>query len=68
MATISITIPDAALPRVRDALCITAGKDSTNANAKLVVAEFVKTMTQQYELQLATQAANAALNPVPDIT
>jgi hypothetical protein len=71
MATISLNIPDAAMPRVRNALCASiglTGADSTNANAKKALADIVKTLTQQHDLHLATQAANAAVAPVPDIT
>jgi hypothetical protein len=59
MATISLTIPDAVLPRVRDALCAyigLTGTDVTNANAKAGAAQAIKNITRAYERSVAESA------------
>lgn len=71
MATITITIPDAALPRVREALCAFAdlyGADATNANAKAALVSWVKQRVREYEMDKAAQAAQSALADPPDVT
>lgn len=68
MATISLTIPDAALPRVIDALCA-RGHWSTETGvakgpyAKTVLAQWLKEEVQRYEKAQAEQAALAAVTP-----
>lgn len=66
MATITLTIPDALLPRVRTALCIYGKVPDTNANAKQVVVDWVKSTVLMVEYAAATQAAPPI--PVPDVT
>lgn len=76
MATISLTIPDAVIQRVLDALTGTYGYrvtlDDGSPNpqtktqfAKAVVADYVKKIVRQWEAQQAGQTAfNAAANDV----
>lgn len=68
MATITLTIPDAVLPRVRAALCTHAGLPDTNANAKQAVIDWVKATVQavEYEAALA-ERANVVVSDVSDI-
>lgn len=61
MATITLTIPDAVLPRVRAALCAKAGLADTNANAKEAVIMLIKETVQTVEYNDAMQAAAAAV-------
>lgn len=61
MATITLTIPDAALPRVRAALCIHAGLSDSNANAKEAVITLIKETVQAVEYNAAMQAASATV-------
>lgn len=56
MATITLTIPDAVLPRVRAALCVKAGLPDTNANAKEAVIMWIKETVQAVEYAEAVQA------------
>jgi len=49
MATITLTIPDAMLPRVVTALCVPAGVVESNANAKTQVADYIKERVRIYE-------------------
>lgn len=70
MATVSVTIPDAALPRVLDAFASAYGydadKDGPKADfAKKQVANFVMEVVRGQE---ATKAANAALKSAADKT
>lgn len=55
MATITLTIPDAVLPRVKAALCAQAGLPETNANAKEAVVRWIKDTVQTAEF-------NASMN------
>lgn len=57
MASITLTIPDAALPRVRAALCLTAGLPETNANAKLALMNIIKETVEavEYAAKVAAQ-------------
>lgn len=66
MATITLTIPDAVLPRVRSALCAHAGLPDTNPNAKVAVIELIK----QTVVAVETAAAIVAQPPiaVADVT
>lgn len=66
MAVITLTIPDAMLPRVRTALCIHAGLPDTNANAKQAVIDLVVSVVKSVEYSTAVQAQP----PVdePDVT
>lgn len=59
MATITLTIPDAVLPRVRAALCTHAGLPDTNANAKEAVIMWIKDTVQAVEYEAAVQAREA---------
>lgn len=65
MATITLNIPDAALPRVVDALCWTGGRseDSTVVKgvfAKSVLVDLVRDRVVVYETQRAQEAARLA--------
>lgn len=62
MASITLTIPDASLPRVRAALCANAGLADTNANAKEAVIMWVKATVQAVEYENAV-AARARVVP-----
>lgn len=62
MASITLTIPDAALPRVRAALCSAAGLPESNANAKAAVINWVRATVAAVEYS----AAVAAHPPVPE--
>lgn len=61
MATITLTIDDAVLPRVRAALCAHAGLPESNANAKAAVIAWVKDTVKTAEYNAAMQAASAAV-------
>lgn len=65
MATITLTIPDAQLPRVRAALCSTAGLPDTNANAKQAVIDWIKATVHSVEYTAAVQAQPPV--PHPDV-
>jgi hypothetical protein len=73
MATIALTIPDAALPRVVEALC---ARGHWNAEigtpkgvyAKQMLAEWLKAETLAYELRTAKEAAAAAVIPPDPVT
>lgn len=56
MANITLTIPDALLPRVRAALCAQAGLPDSNPNAKEAVIMWVKATVQAFEYQAAVEA------------
>ena len=65
MATITLTIPDAALPRVVDALCVYGGRSADSALApgafaRGVVAAWVKGIVVAHETQVAAEAARIA--------
>lgn len=66
MATITLTIPDASLPRVRAALCLNAGLADSNANAKQAVIDIVKGIVRSVEYQAAVDARPAIVEP--DVT
>lgn len=66
MATITLTIPDASLPRVRAALCIKGGLPDTNANAKQVVIDYVKAVVREVERNTAIAAQPPIVEP--DVT
>lgn len=66
MASITLTIPDAALPRVRAALCASAGLPDSNANAKEVVVEMVKAVVRSVEYGAAVKAQSPV--PEPDVS
>lgn len=72
MATVTITIPDAQLPRFRDAFCayigLTAPADVTNANARLGLVQAAKNIVRNYETAQAEAAALAAVTDPPDVT
>lgn len=61
MATITLTIPDAVLPRVRAALCANAGLPDSNANAKEAVIRWMKDTVQTVEYNDAMRAASSAV-------
>lgn len=68
MATITLTIPDAVLPRVRAALCTQAGLPDSNANAKEAVIMWMKATVQAVEYQAAVAArADVVQSDVTDI-
>jgi hypothetical protein len=65
MATITLTIPDAVLPRVVDALCSYGDRAedaavAKGAFAKGVLIEWVTGVTFAYETRLAAEAARVA--------
>lgn len=62
MANITLTIPDALLPRVRAALCAKASLPDTNANAKEAVIMWIKQTVQAYEYEVAL-AERATITP-----
>lgn len=66
MANITLTIPDAVLPRVRAALCSAAGLPDTNANAKDAVIRWMRATVAAVEYAAAAEAAPPV--PVPDTT
>lgn len=73
MAVIQLTIPDAAMPRVIDALCARGDYDGSRAAfldanpggqfptraqfAKSMLADFVRTVTKHFEAEAAAEAA-----------
>lgn len=60
MATLTITIPDAVVPRVQTALCAYGQRPIVNtANAKSVVVDFIKTVTRNYEADTAAATSRA---------
>lgn len=62
MATVTITIPDAQLDRVVEALCVTRGiGPPTPANAKAALVGWVKETTLNYDRQKAHTAAVASV-------
>lgn len=61
IATITLTIPDAVLPRVKAALCAKAGLPESNANAKEAVIRWIKDTVQSVEYDDALRAASAAV-------
>lgn len=63
MATITLTIPDAQLPRVRAALCLQAGLPDSNANAKQAVIDIVKGIVKAVEYKAAVDAQPAIVEP-----
>lgn len=68
MANITLTIPDASLPRVRAALCLTAGLPDTNANAKQALIDIIKDTVRAVEHAAAVNAQPAIVDPdVSDI-
>lgn len=66
MATITLTISDAVLPRVRAALCTHAGLPDTNPNAKEAVIRLIKETVQSVEYNEAMRAASATVAE-PDV-
>lgn len=66
MASITLTIPDVQLPRVRAALCIAAGLPDTAPNAKLAVIQLIQETVRAVEHGAARQAQPPV--PVPDVT
>lgn len=72
MATLTITIADAELPRVREAMCAFGGftdpADVTNANARLALIRAVKNIVRTYERDKAIAAAETGGGPDPNVT
>lgn len=66
MAAFNLTVPDAQLPRVRDALCAYAGLSSSNANALAALRLAVKNIVVAQEVLAAQQAIVPAAPP--DVT
>jgi hypothetical protein len=72
MASITITIPDASVPRVLDAMCSVGGYDPTSgltkaAFARQMVAEYVKRTVRLDELNKAQAAALLAAQAPPEV-
>ena len=63
MATITLTIPDAQLPRVTAALCSAAGIPDTAANAKTAVIEYIKSTVKAVEARAAATARAPLAEP-----
>lgn len=63
MATITLTIPDAVLPRVRAALCTKAGLPDSNPNAKQAVVDWVKATVREVEYYAAVNAQPPIVEP-----
>lgn len=61
MATVTLTIPTAAMPRVVHALCKSAGLDESPANAKKAIIEHIRRTVRNVEMQEAEQALIAQL-------
>lgn len=68
MASITLTIPDEQLPRIRAALCTHGGLTESNANAKKVVIQMVRQVVQQIEHNAAVTAQAAIVIPDDIIT
>ena len=68
MATISLTIPDAQLARVRAALCAQAGLPETNANAKEALIQWVKQVVRGIEHDAAVAAQPAIVDTDVTVT
>lgn len=66
MATVSITIPDAQLTRVVNALCDAAGLSRSSANARAAIIEHIKRTVINVERGVAEHAALAAVTPPSD--
>lgn len=66
MATITLTIPDAVLPRVRAALCAAAELPDSNANAKQAVINWATNAVYVYEKRAAVAAQPPPAEP--DVT
>lgn len=63
MAVITLTIPDAQLPRVRAALCIQAGLPESNANAKEALVQWIKQVVRGVERDAAVAAQPPIVDP-----
>lgn len=63
MATVSITIPDAVVTRVVNALCAAAGTTPTAANAKAALIAYIRTTVYNVEQGQMTQPP-----PTPDLS
>ena len=63
MATITLTISDAQLARVRASLCATANLPDSNPNAKQAVINWAKEVVRAYEYNLALVALPPIVDP-----
>ena len=61
MANVTLTIPDAALPRVTAALCNAEGLADTNANAKIALTNYIKRTVKAYEALAKETVKNNAI-------
>lgn len=66
MATVTLSFPDANLPRVIEALTVTWNQPPTAAGAKEAVRQFVVRTVVDYENRKNQAAAVAAVPPPPD--
>lgn len=67
MATLTITIPDAVVTRVQDALCAYGNRSPANAaNAKAVLIDFMKTVTRNHEAETAAEISRVAAKQKAD--
>jgi hypothetical protein len=67
MATLTITVPDEHVDRVKAAFAVLARKevaDTTAADVEAVLAEYVRNITRSYEEDVANLAAQAAITDV----
>ncbi len=67
MATITITVPDAVMTRVTEALCATTGRPVSGANAKAAVQDYIKDTVRSYERREAVTTAVAQSDASPPI-
>lgn len=67
----NLQVEDSHLPRIREALCayigFTAPEDVTNPHARQGLARLVKNTVHAYERNQAAAAAEAAVDPEPDV-
>lgn len=59
MATITLTVPDAQVPRILAAMATDANPNPTAADVKARLIEYLKSVTKNYERE---QAATATLD------
>lgn len=70
MASITLTVPAAAVPRIQAAIGFYQdyGRDATTAEIKDAIIQNIKQIVKSYETQAAHSAAQATIVPLEDIT